>query len=108
MSSYGALAVILFKMMFKDILLLLIFSRSEIKSRGTLRAKLASLMYRLALKRADTVMLSDISLERNLKLIEPNANFIVRQADNKSFVNQVRYTYAKLLNKQEKKLERYK
>ncbi|OIO52063.1 MAG: hypothetical protein AUJ11_01115 [Parcubacteria group bacterium CG1_02_44_65] len=108
MSSYGALAAILFKMMFKDILLLLIFSRSEIKSRGTLRAKLASLMYRLALKRADTVMLSDISLERNLKLIEPNANFIVRQADNKSFVNQVRYTYAKLLNKQEKKLERYK
>ncbi len=108
MSSYGALAAILFKLMFKDILLLLIFSRSEIKGRGTLRAKLAGLMYKLALKRADTVMLSDISLERNLKLIEPSADFIVRQADNKSFVNQVRYTYAKLLNKQEKKLERYK
>ncbi len=108
MSSYGALAAILFKMMFKDILLLMIFSRSEIKSRGTIRAKLAELMYRLALKRADSVFLSDFSLEKNLKLIEPDADFIVRQADNKSFVNQVRYTYAKLLNKQEKKLERYK
>jgi len=108
MSSYGALAAILFKLMFKDILLLLIFSREEIRRRGTVKGKLAGLMYKLALKRADTVFLSDVSLERNLKLIEANANFIVRQADRKSFVNQVRYTYAKLLNQQEKKLERFK
>ncbi|NCQ16552.1 hypothetical protein GW814_02800, partial [Candidatus Falkowbacteria bacterium] len=108
MSSYGALAAILFRLMFKDSLLLLIFSRAEIKRRGTIRAKLAALMYKLALRRADSVFLSDISLERNLKLLEPNVDFTVRQADKKSFVNQVRYTYAKLLNKQERKLERYK
>jgi len=108
MSSYGALAALLFKLMSKNVLLLMIFSQSEIRGRGTIKSKLAGLMYKLALKRADTVFISDISLERNLKLIEPNTNFVVRQADNKSFVNQVRYTYAKLLNKQEKKLERYK
>jgi len=108
MSSYGAIASIIFKFLVKDVLLLLIFSRSEIKERGTLRGKLAGLMYKLALKQADSVFLSDVSLERNLKLIETDADFIVRQADSKSFVNQVRYTYAKLINKQEKKLERYK
>lgn len=109
MSSYGALAAILFKLMLKDALLLLIFSHAEIKSRGTtLKAGLAKLMYKLAFRRADTIFLSDVSLEKNIKLIEPDADFIVRQVDSKNFVNQVRYTYAKLLNKQEKKLGRYK
>lgn len=108
MSSYGALAALIFKLLAKNIFLLLIFSQSEIKQRGTVRAKLAGLMYRLSLKGADSVFLSDVSLESNLKLIESKADFIVRQADRKSFVNQVRYTYAKLINKQEKKLERYK
>jgi UDP-glucuronate decarboxylase len=108
MSSYGALAALTFKLLAENVFLLLIFSQSEIKKRGTVRAKLAGLMYRLSLKSADSVFLSDVSLERNLKLIESRADFIVRQADRKSFVNQVRYTYAKLINKQEKKLERYK
>lgn len=108
MSSYGAIAALFFKLFTGNILLLLIFSQSEIRQRGTFKAKLANFIYKIALKSADSVYLSDISLERNLKLIEPNTDFMVRQADNKSFVNQVRYTYAKLLNKQEKKLERYK
>ena len=108
MSSYGAIAALFFKMFTKNILLLLIFSQSEIRQRGTFKARLAALIYKIALKSADSVYLSDISLERNLKLIEPNVDFFVRQDNQKSFVNQVRYAYAKLLNQQEKKLQRPK
>lgn len=108
MSSYGALAALWFKLLTKNILLLLIFSESEIKERGTLRGKLANFLYKIVLKKTDSVFLSDVSLERNLKLIEPEIEFFVRQADQKSFVNQVRYTYAKLINRQEKKLDRPK
>lgn len=108
MSSYGALAASMFKLFTKNVLLLFIFSKSEIKQRGTLKGRLADLIYKMVLKEADSVFLSDISLEKSLKLIEPNLKFSVKQADQKSFVNQVRYTYAKLINKQEKKLERPK
>ncbi len=106
MSSYGALAAIGFKMLSKNILLLL--SQSEIKVGGLIKSKLADLIYRLSLKNFDSVFLSDTQSEMNLKLAELKNNFIVRGAGQKSFVNQVRYAYAKLLNKQEKKLERYK
>ncbi len=108
MSSYGALAAMMFKLFSKKVLLLFIFSKSEIRGRKTLRAKLANFIYKAVLKKADSVFLSDVSLERNLKLIEPDLDFTIKQADQRSFVNQVRYTYAKLINKQEKKLDRPK
>lgn len=106
MLSYGALAAVGFKMLSKNILLLL--SQSEIKPSGFIKSKLADLIYRLLLKNFDSIFLSDVSSEMNLKSAESKNDFIFRHEDQKSFVNQVRYAYAKLLNKQDKKLERYK
>ncbi len=108
MSTYGAIAAIIFQLFTKNILFLLIFDRDEIKRQAKLRGKLVTFIYNFVLKRADSAFLSDVSLERRLKLIEPKIDFFVRQENQKSFVNQVRYAYAKLINKQEKKLERPK
>lgn len=108
MASYGGLSALLLKLLNRDINFLLTFDESEIANRSFIKSKIFIPIYKIIFKNADSVYLSDISLEKDVKLSSNGVNISAIDSDRKSFMNQVRYTYANLLNKQEKKLERPK
>jgi hypothetical protein len=108
MASYGGLSALFLKLLNRDINFLLTFDKSEISSRSFVRSKIFLPIYRIIFKNADSIYFSDVSLDRYIKLASENVNIYIINSDRKSFMNQVRYTYTNLLNKQEKKLERPK
>ena len=106
MASYGALAAVIFKKSNKNINLLVSFNKSELDDRKAIKTKLFTPLIKLILKKADSVYLSDIELEKKAHFFDLNSEIKVINNDGKGFVDQVRRSYTHLLNKQEKKLER--
>jgi len=106
MASYGGLLAVLLKIFNNHINFLLTFDKKEVENRSFIKGKIILPLYKVIFRKADAVYLSDVSLERQAKLIGDGIDTFVIDDDKKSFVNQVRYTYAKLLNKQSKKLLR--
>jgi UDP-glucuronate decarboxylase len=108
MASYGALAAIAFKTIHSDLMYLLTFDSSEAFRAQNKRYMFLLPLYKMIFRKADSVFVSDLSVERAAKLLHQDSAVIVQDADTKNFMNQVRYRYAQLINKQEHKLERFK
>jgi len=108
MASYGGLAGTILKMFDRKLNFLLTFDKTELEKRNFIKSKIILPIWRLIFKRADSVFVSDLSLEKKVKLVRDDSNILVIPPERKSFVNQVRYIYADLINKQEKKLPRPK
>ena len=108
MASYGGLAAMILKFLDQDINFLLTIHKSEIQSKGFIKRKIMLPLFKLFFREADSIYISDASIESQLNIAQSQTNTQVVAADGKSFVNQVRYTYADLLNKQDKKLARPK
>jgi UDP-glucuronate decarboxylase len=106
MASYGALGAILFKRSNKNINFLISFDKSELEKRNGLKAKLLNPLMKWILKKADSVYISDIDLEKNQHFFDPDTEIKVMDNDGQGFVDQVRRSYTYLLNQQEKKLDR--
>jgi hypothetical protein len=105
MASYGAISAWFLKHRDKRMNFLLSFDRSEIAQRGFIKAKLLDPILKMIFLKADSVYLSDLSIEKKAKLLAgSDGNIIMREG--KGFVDQVSHTYAELLNKQENKLSR--
>ena len=104
--DYGAIAAAILKIMDKKLNFLLSYDITETEKRGIIKSKLLSPIIKLIFKSADSVYLSDVSLEKEAKLYDSKLEFAVMSGEGKGLVNQVRHTYTHLLNKQEKKLDR--
>lgn len=103
MASYAGLAGARFKNSVEDINFLVTFHGTE-KVRGKWRKKI----YKKVFAAADSVFLSDPSLEKNARLIHNAAPIAVQSKSFTAFMNQVRDSYAALINKKERKLSRPK
>lgn len=103
MASYAGLAGARFKDSVDDINFLVTFHNTE-KVDGTWRKKI----YKKVFTAADSVFLSDASLEKNVRLIHDTTPIAVESKSFTSFMNQVRDSYAELINKKERKLSRPK
>ncbi len=108
MASYGGLAAMVLKLMDKNINFLLTMHKSEIENKSLFKRKIVLPLFKMLFREADSIYISDANLESQLGLAQSKISSSIMAADGKSFVNQVRYTYADLLNKQEKKLARPK
>lgn len=108
MASYGGLAAMLLKFLSKDLNFLLTIHKSEIQSKGFLKRKIMLPLFKLFFKEADSIYISHPEIESQLKIAQKQTKSQIVASDGRSFVNQVRYTYANLLNKQERKLARPK
>jgi hypothetical protein len=103
MASYAGLAGARFKEQGDDINFLVTFHSTE-KVEGRWRKKI----YRRVFAVADSVFLSEPSLEKNARLIRHDAPIAVASKSFTAFMNQVRDSYADLINKKERKLSRPK
>ena len=108
MASYSGLSALLFKLLDKKINFLVTFDESETSNRGFIKSKIVAPVYKIIFRKADTIYLSDLSLEKNTKILDNNTGISIINSDRKSFVDQVRHTYVDLINKQDKKLSRPK
>jgi len=108
MASYGGLTAVLFKLLNKDINFLITIDKSEIKNRSVLRSVLIYPIEKMIIKKADSIYLSDVFLDKEVKIKNYQVDIRVMDGESKNFVNQVRYSYLSLLNKQEGKLHRPK
>jgi UDP-glucuronate decarboxylase len=106
MASYGALAAVMLKMANNKINFLISFDLEADAKRGAFKARVLAPVFRYIFSKADSVYLSDASLEAKAKFFAPNSEISTASADNKELVDQVRFTFARLLNKQEHKLDR--
>jgi hypothetical protein len=107
MGSYSGMAALLFKLMNRETNLLMTLDDKEVGQKG-IKARLLSPIYRLVLGASDSIYISNIALAEGGDLVKHAARVTAHEGDVKSMVNKVRYTYADLLNKQEKKLHRPK
>ncbi len=108
MASYGALSAIFMKMFDKDLNFLLSIDDTEVEKKKTFKSKILTPLYKRIFKRADSVYISDNVVEKKSAILKDIPNIAVQGGDTKSFVNKVRFTYADLINKQERKLPRVK
>ena len=107
MGSYSGMAALLFKLMNRETNLLMTLDDKEVAQKG-MKARLLSPIYRMVLGASDSIYISNIVLAEGKELLRHAARMTAHEGDTKSMVNKVRYTYADLLNKQEKKLHRPK
>jgi len=107
MGSYSGMAALLFKLMNRETNLLMTLDDKEVAQKG-IKARLLSPIYRMVLGASDSIYISNIALAEGKGLLRHEARVTAHEGDTKSMVNKVRYTYADLLNKQEKKLHRPK
>jgi hypothetical protein len=103
MASYAGLAGVRFKERVDDINFLVTFHSTE-KVEGKWREK----VYKKVFAGADSVFLSEASLEENARLIHDTASIAVASKSHTAFMNQVRDSHAELINKKERKLSRPK
>jgi len=106
MGSYSGLAALLFRMLNTDSNLLVTLDDKEV-GRGGLKARLLRPIYQLILGKAGTIYVSNIALSQGSLLLKDLPS-VSGTGDTKSFMNKVRFSYAELANKQEKKLHRPK
>jgi hypothetical protein len=103
MASYAGLAGVRFKERVGDINFLVTFHSTE-KVEGKWREK----VYKKVFVAADSIFLSEASLEENTRLIHDTAPIAVASKSHTAFMNQVRDSHAELINKKERKLSRPK
>lgn len=106
MGSYSGMAALLFRLANKNSNLLMTLDDKEVKRTGWY-ARFLSPIYRLALKRAQTIYVSNVALAQGSELLQ-KIGTVSSAGDTKSFMNQVRFAYTDIANKQEKKLHRPK
>jgi UDP-glucuronate decarboxylase len=106
MGSYSGFAALLFRLMNRDSNLLVTLDDKEVGREG-IKARLLRPIYKLVLGKAGTIYVSNIALGQGSALLKGLPS-ISATGDTKSFMNKVRFTYADLANKQEKKLHRPK
>lgn len=106
MASYGGLAAVILKMINKRVNFLLSFDKTEREGRGFIKSKLFFPIYKIIFKKADSIYISDISLEKEARLFNLRSDVSIAEEGHQGFVDQVGRTYSHLLNKQEKKLPR--
>lgn len=106
MGSYSGMAALLFRLMNKETNLLLTLDDKELSHRGW-KARFLSPIYKMVLGRAGTIYVSNIALAQGAELLK-DVSVTTPAGDTKSFVNKVRFAYADMANKQEKKLHRPK
>lgn len=107
MGSYSGMAALLFKLANRETNLLMTLDDKELARKG-LKARFLSPIYRLVLGKSDSIYVSNIALAEGKELLKYAHRMTAHEGDTKSMVNKVRYTYADLVNKQEKKLHRPK
>lgn len=107
MGSYSGMAALLFKLANRESNLLLTLDDKEMKRKG-IKARFLTPIYRLLVRKTDSIYVSNITLAEGSALIKDLARVTAHEGDTKSFVNKVRYSYADLVNKQENKLHRPK
>jgi len=103
MASYPGLAARRFKRCHKDTNFMVTFHETE-----AVNSKWKKRLYKKVFGAADSIFLSDESLETNARLIHENAPIAVASKNFTAFMNQVRENYAVLINKSEKRLSRPK
>jgi len=106
MASYAAIAALWAKRQDYTLNLLLTYNKTEIEGRGVVKRKLLSPVIKSIFRQADSVYLSDVSLEEQARLYDQDLDLSVMAADGRGLVSQIKYKYVELLNKQEKKLDR--
>jgi UDP-glucuronate decarboxylase len=106
MGSYSGMAALLYKFTSGDSNLLMTLDDKEVGRKG-IKALLLSPIYKLILGKTDTIYVSNAAVAEGTELLK--SRLVKGQGgDLKAFVNEVRYSYSELLNKQEKKLSRPK
>jgi len=98
MASYAGLSALISKILLGKISFLITLSEGEVSSP----------ISRLISKSADSVFVSNLEEEREAKIVSPGMKVSTRATDGRAFVDQVRYHYADLLNKQGSRLARPK
>ncbi|OGZ05801.1 MAG: hypothetical protein A2845_03285 [Candidatus Lloydbacteria bacterium RIFCSPHIGHO2_01_FULL_49_22] len=106
MGSYSGFAALLYCLMNSDSNLLVTLDDKEVAQKG-IKARLLRPIYKLILGKAGTIYVSNIALRQGSALLKDLPS-VTGTGDTKSFMNKVRFTYADLANKQEKKLDRPK
>jgi hypothetical protein len=108
MGSYSGMAALLYKLMNKESNLLVTLDDEEVARKKGMKMLFLAPLYRLTLRKSDNVFVSNVALADGAELLRSVGHVGARGGDIRSFVNQVRYTFADLLNRQEKKLHRPK
>ena len=106
MGSYSGMAALLYKLTNNESNLLMTLDDKELSHKGW-KARLLTPIYRLVLRKAGTIYVSNIALAQGAQLLK-DVPAIAPAGDTKSFVNKVRFAYADMANKLEKKLHRPK
>lgn len=106
MGSYSGMAALLYKLTNNESNLLMTLDDKELSHKGW-KARILTPIYRLVLGKAGTIYVSNIALAQGAQLLK-DVPVIAPAGDTKSFVNKVRFAYADMANKQEKKLPRPK
>lgn len=101
MASYGAIAPALLRLFHPKMNFLITLDPEEVSAHRSY----LSPFYRLMFSGADSVYVSDPEQEARASLMTRAPERLLR-ADRANFVDQVRYTYASLLNKKSGKLDR--
>ncbi len=103
MASYAGLAGRRFKRCHKDTNFLVTFHETEKAHKGW-----KNRLYKKVFSSADSIFLSDSSLEKNARLVYDGTPIAIASKNYTAFMNQVRDSYASLVNKKERKLARPK
>ena len=106
MGSYSGFAALLFRLANKDSNLLMTLDDKELNRKG-IKMRFLTPIYKLILGKAETIYVSNIALAHGSELVKAFPK-LTQAGDSKSFMNNVRYRYADIANKQEKKLGRFK
>jgi len=105
MASYGGLAALILKMLNKKINFLLTFDKTESEKHGFVRRILYLPLYRMILKNADSIYLTDEETKQKAMTISAQSNMSLVQWD-RDLAEKIRKNYSALLDKQEGKLDR--
>lgn len=108
MASYGGLAGIIFSKTHPDTLFLISLDDRELVRKKGFAEKIIDLIRKSILRQASSVYVSNLSEDEKAALARITPQVEQKGRDSREFLNQVRHTYAKLLNKQERKLHRPK
>jgi UDP-glucuronate decarboxylase len=106
MGSYSGFAALLYRLANKESNLLMTLDDKEVKRRG-IKMRFLQPIYKLILGKAETIYVSNIALAHGSELMKSLPK-LTPTGDTKSFMNNVRFRYADMVNKQEKKLGRFK
>ena len=108
MASYGGLGGILFSRIYPDTMFLISLDDRELIRKKGVAEKIIDLIRKGILRKASSVYVSNLSEDEKSLLYQITPQMTERGGNVRGFVNQVRRTYADLLNKQERKLHRPK